>query len=531
MTLGNPLHRRALLRAGTLSAAALGGLAGSSATGTASYAAPLVRGRAGAPMAVATGDVTTRSAVLWARAERPGRLVATVRSGRLRRTVRGPWATPRSDLTAKVLLQGLPAGREYDVRMAFEDEDGNLGDASTATFATPGRSGGTSFVWTGDTCGQGWGINPDLGGLVAYRAMHETRPDLFIHAGDTIYADGPMQERVTEPDGQVWRNLVIPEVTKVAETLAEFRGRHRYTLLDENVRAMYAEVPLVAQWDDHETTNNWWAGEVLEDERYTQERRVDVLAACGRRAWQEYMPIADPRAHRRDRGRDGGFAPARIYRKISRGPLLDVFCLDMRTFKDPNTPGLETERTAILGEEQVRWLVEEVRRSRATWKVISADMPLGLVVPDGPEDQESLANRDPGAPLGKEQEIASVLSAFKRHGVRNTLWITADVHYCAAHHYDPSRAGFTDFDPFWELVAGPIAAGTFGPNELDGTFGPEVVFSKHAQRPNESPRVGNQFFGHVAIDETGLLTASLRDLTGAVLWSRDLEPDPEQRQE
>ncbi len=105
------------------------------------------------------------------------------------------------------------------------------------------------------------------------------------------------------------------------------------------------------------------------------------------------------------------------------------------------------------------------------------------------------------------------------------MWITADVHYAAAHHYDPSRAAFTDFDPFWEFVAGPIAAGTFGPNELDATFGPEVVFSKSADRANESPRVGNQFFGHVAIDADGALTVSLRDLSGAVLWSKVLEPD------
>ena len=38
---------------------------------------------------------------------------------------------------------------------------------------------------------------------------------------------------VVEPDGQVWRNLVTEEVSKVAETLDEFRGRHRYNLLDD----------------------------------------------------------------------------------------------------------------------------------------------------------------------------------------------------------------------------------------------------------------------------------------------------------
>jgi alkaline phosphatase D len=57
--------------------------------------------------------------------------------------------------------------------------------------------------------------------------MHETRPDFLIHCGDTIYADGPILPEVTEPDGHVWRNLVTQEVSKVAQSLEEFRGRHR----------------------------------------------------------------------------------------------------------------------------------------------------------------------------------------------------------------------------------------------------------------------------------------------------------------
>ena len=61
--------------------------------------------------------------------------------------------------------------------------------------------------------------------------------------------------------------------------------------------------------------------------------------------------------------------------------------------------------------------------------------------------------------------------------IRNVVWVTGDVHYAAAHHYDPQRARFKEFDPFWEFVAGPLHAGTFGPNDLDGTFGPELRFS------------------------------------------------------
>ena len=128
--------------------------------------------------------------------------------------------------------------------------------------------------------------------------------------------------------------------------------------------------------------------------------------------------------------------------------------------------------TPILGAEQRKWLVKELRRSNATWKVIAADLPLGIIVPDGPVAQESVSNADPGAPLGRELEVAWVLQQIKRHRIRNVVWLTADVHYCAAHHYDPSRAAFTDFDPFWEFVAGQINAGSFGPNQMDATFGP-----------------------------------------------------------
>ena len=66
---------------------------------------------------------------------------------------------------------------------------------------------------------------------------------------------------------------------------------------------------------------------------------------------------------------------------------------------------------------------------------------------------------------------------MQQERIRNVIWVTGDVHYAAAHHYDPQRARFKEFDPFWEFVAGPLHAGTFGPNELDGTFGPEVRFA------------------------------------------------------
>ncbi len=110
--------------------------------------------------------------------------------------------------------------------------------------------------------------------------------------------------------------------------------------------------------------------------------------------------------------------------------------------------------------------------------MIAADMPIGLVVRDGDTKFEAIANADNGPAKGREFEIADLLRYIKTAGIDNTVWLTADVHYTAAHYYDPAKAQFQDFNPFWEFVSGPLHAGTFGPNDLDMTFGPELKFIK-----------------------------------------------------
>ena len=215
----------------------------------------------------------------------------------------------------------------------------------------------------------------------------------------------------------------------------------------------------------------------------------------------------------------------RIYRKVSHGPLLDVFALDMRSYRGPNTTNLQTSEsatTAFIGNVQVDWLIAELTRSTATWKVIAADMPIGLYVADG-LNWEAIANGEDGVPKGRELEMARLLRAMK--AIKNVVWITADVHYCAAHYYDPAKAQFSDFSPFWEFVAGPMNAGSFGPNKLDKTFGPTAVFEKAPPVANSSPFAGYQFFGEVLIDPASkAMTVELIDLNGVSQFSKTLAP-------
>ena len=522
----SPLDRRRLLK--TLSTAVF--LAGADGV-----ARPYLSRASDRPLithGVQSGDVTTDSGMVWARADRPARMqveVSTVESFKTIHSGVYVDVLPETDFTAKALIDNLPAGQDIFYRIRLQDlaSPTILGEPVTGRFRTaPADRRSVSFVWSGDTAGQGWGIDEARGGMRTYATMQKNRPDFFIHSGDSIYADGPIPSEVKLPDGTLWKNVTTEDKSKPAETLAEFRGNFKYNLLDKNLRAFNAEVPMFAQWDDHEVTNNWWPGEPLTRGEHQAKKYVDKnalqLAVRASRAFHEYMPLRITPAE-----------PGRVYRKISYGPLLDVFMLDMRSYRGPNGENLETSygpAAYFLGLQQSAWLKQGLVTSRATWKVIAADMPLGLIVYYEPSRRwgaEAIAQGD-GPPRGRELEIADLLSFIKYAGIRNTVWLTADVHYTAAHYYDPNRAVFQDFDPFWEFVSGPIHAGTFGPNELDNTFGPQLVYVKaptKEQGQNVSPAAGMQFFGHVAIDgSTGVMTVTLKDLEDRALWTTRIEP-------
>ncbi len=477
---------------------------------------------------VQSGDPAADSALIWTRADRPSRMLIEVASdeGFMRplQRVRGPHMLEGSDFTASHVLTGLPAGADLYYRVTLESlrEGRALSEPMIGHLRTaPAVARNVRFLWSGDMVGAGYGINPDLGGIKIFSQMLSRQPDFFLHSGDTIYADQPLPASWQPPEGPIWRNLTTEAKSKPAETLEDFRGCYQYNLLDDNVRAFNAQIPQVWQWDDHEVMNNWSPGKDLKADARYKEKSIDLIAARASQAFREYAPM-----------RRNPVETARVYRKIAYGPLLDVFLLDMRSYRAANSHNRQEEegpQTEFLGAEQRSWLKRELKASRAAWKVIASDMPIGILVSDGKDTQgrpmfEAVAN-GPGTVMGREFEIADLLRFMKREKIRDTVWLTADIHYTAAHRYDPSRAQFTDFDPFWEFVSGPLNAGTGGPGQTDNTFGIEVVYAKTPEKgkSNLPPTSGLQFFGEVEIDsKTRGLTVTLRDLSGERLFTKQL---------
>lgn len=522
------LQRRKILRA----AAGASALAYSNhfACMLAAQDAPAVIKRDGArphlEQGVAAGDVLHDRAIVWSRCDRPARmLVEWDTSDRFRdpRQQLGPSVIEATDFTGKCDLRDLPAGQRIFYRVQFQDlgDLRNWSEPVVGTLVTPPRTDGpprdVKIAFTGDVCGQGWGIDPARGGMKLFETMRASEPNLFIHLGDTIYADNPIPDQQKLDDGTLWNNVTTELKSHVAQTLGDFRGCYQYNLLDDNVRRFNAAVSQLVLWDDHETHNNWFPQGRYDDSRYTEQSSA-LLSARARTAFLEYQPI---RQFRRDR--------ERIYRNQRFGPLLEIFAWDMRSYRGPNSQNQQTQLvadSAILGAAQLSWLKSRLAASTATWKVIASDMPLGVIVPDK-HGYEAVANGEDGPPLGRELEIVDLLKFIKDKAIRNVVFITADVHYAAAHYYDPAQAKFGEFTPFWEFVAGPAHAGTFGPGKLDATFGPQLKFLSipEGMKANRPPSEGYQFFGTLQIAAASkALTAKLHNVAGKELFSIDLEP-------
>ncbi len=209
-------------------------------------------------------------------------------------------------------MEGLPAGQDIFYRVRFEDLAAPTisSEAQVGRFrAAPNDRRSVSFVWSGDTAGQGWGIDESRGGMRTYATMRNSQPDFFIHSGDSIYADCPIERELKLPNGEIWKNIVTEEKSRIATSVADYRGNYKYNLLDAHMRRFNAEVPVFAQWDDHEVANDWWPGQTRGDYANTN---ASLLAAHGRRAFLRiHAGAADP-------GRDRAHLPENRVRTAAR---------------------------------------------------------------------------------------------------------------------------------------------------------------------------------------------------------------------
>jgi alkaline phosphatase D len=202
----------------------------------------------------------------------------------------------------------------------------------------------------------------------------------------------------------------------------------------------------------------------------------------GRAAFHHYWPLS--------------VGPERIYRSLRWGREVELFVIDTRQYADPLRKPDGPDKT-MLGPEQLQWLREGVQRSDATWKVLVTSSPLSILrSPLPPHDDW----------VSYESELRSLLEGWRTAGVRNLVWLTADVHWGQAIEY-PEWG-------MWEFVGAPIGASPRAvESPLSPTFGPRSTFLA----------LGRRLYGSVRVDaEARTMAVTLKAQDGAPLHTEML---------
>ncbi len=308
---------------------------------------------------VTVGEVTDTTAVVWVRGATWGEVTVRYEPiGRGPATEGGNPTGARGDirvepsrhLTGKLVLQPLEPGTRYRYTAAQNavEATGEFVTAPAPTDARPVR-----FSWSGDLGSRGHCRKPG-DGYAIFRALAQVPADFFLFVGDTIYADH-----------LCGGTTHVPGYDFVARRLADFWAKHRYNREDPALQAYFRRASVYAIWDDHEVRDNF-AGP------------TEPLMEPGRRAFIDYFPVRPPREE-----------PGRLYRQFRWGALLEVFILDTRQYRSPNTAPDGPGKT-MLGLTQRRWLVDAVAGSTAVWKVVVSSVPLS--VPTGGPAHDSWSN-------------------------------------------------------------------------------------------------------------------------------------------
>ena len=387
------------------------------------------------PQGMAVGDVSSHRALLWLRTDGPASVqiewapLSLWETASNLATVVAPMSrtgflatTAETDYTLTVPLEGLSPATHYRYHVTI-----GYGDQSTKEFsgklAAKGNfitlpedntSAAVAFAWSGDLGGQGR-CRQGVSGYPIFDVIDQQEIDFFLFLGDTIYADNLCPSPLNEPGADF-----------KATTLQTYRLRHRYQRGAEALQRFLRRVPVYVIWDDHEVRDNFSGP-------------FDPNMPVGRQAFREYWPIASPEGE-----------PNRLYRSVRYGAHLELFILDTRQYRSRNEDHDGPDKT-MLGSTQLQWLLDGLRTSTATWKVIATSVPLSIV-------KGGVGNDGWGADkngVGFERERQVIVDAILGQKLQNVVFLGGDVHWVQANAYDPDQDGTIDFH---EYMAGPLSA-------------------------------------------------------------------------
>jgi phosphodiesterase/alkaline phosphatase D-like protein len=301
-------------------------------------------------------------------------------------------AAPDGDGIAKLVIDGLVPGTQYHYAVEL---DGVADSTAVGSFRTsPATAASFTFAF-GSCC--------NAPGADTFSEIRGHDPDFFLHLGDLHYGDIALNDP------------------------ALYRARYDAALASASQRPLYANVPTVYTWSDHDFGPNGSDG-------------TSVSKPAAQATYRQYVPsypLVSP---------TGG-----IYQTFTYGRVRFI-ATDNRSYKSPYRTVDDASKT-MLGEEQKRWFKETIT---------SATEPVIIWMNENPWISPARVVDWWGGYSTERAELADFIAASGK----NVAIVSGDMHALAADDGTNSPGGIPVFQAAAlsgnsSLKGGPYTAGTF----------------------------------------------------------------------
>ena len=405
------------------------------------------------------GYVEMREALIWVQTEQPTEIIleyAPIQGKRELYTLSMETSSNQANV-AKFILPYLEPGTQYQYRLKV---NGEYTSKEAYTFSTQAlwqyRTDPPAFTFATGSCAY---INeekydrpgdPYGGNYEIFPSIAAKQPDMMLWLGDNIY--------LRDPDWGSKSGIY-----------------HRYSHMRAlpELQALWSTCPHYAIWDDHDFGPNDadrsfihkdWTLEAFE--LFWGNPSYGLPGMPGITSQFSFVDV-------------------------------DFFLMDNRYFR--SNYELNSENHQIWGEEQVDWLIEALKYSKAPYKFVATG---GQFLSDAP-----LYENHAQYP----EERAEVIRRIADERIKGVVFLTGD-----RHHTELSKLTFPNGIDVYDLTVSPLTSKSYD----------------HSQEPNtlrvENTIVGQRNFATVTVDgprKERKLTIRCFDSEGRELWNEEIERD------
>lgn len=316
--------------------------------------------------------------------------------------------------------------------------------------------------------------------------------DAVLHLGDYIYE----YQISGYGDTTIGR---IHEPPHELISLEDYRTRYAQYRSTAGFQAVHQQHPFITVWDDHEISNDSYVDGA--ENHQEEEGDYKTRRNAAKKAYYEWMPV------RENKGA--------LYRNFNFGNLVDLIMLDERLagrtapVDSLDDPTFQDSTRTMLGEAQRTWFFEQLKSSKATWKVIGnqvifSDLRFGEVFPNRPLNLDAWD--------GYPYEKKTVIDFIQKNELQNIIFTTGDTH-CSWAFDTPS-----DLEAYKEKGKAAVVAVEFGTTSISSGNYDEYTTIDTVRQVEQLYLKNNPHLKYVNLSEHGYLLLRINAEATTAEW-------------